>query len=358
MNDDHINHIILELCSDEEDNLEYELLEQLKSILEANPYVVRETDAASSDWTLLHYAAQRRSVEFCKLLIEQNDAALMTPNIMGSLPFHISCIYKNIETAKYLFQMFPESIDIADSMGNYPIHCLLSFGEGKKMELTQFLIERNAGALTKSGARGCLPLHIACIFDELEVVKVIFNAYPEAIYEKNDDGKTPSQILLTSPLLDTQLRYIHLDEYENLPIHRGLQNGDILLGTIKLIHKANPERIRAADSQGRLPVHIACDSGQFDIVKFLIETDGDSIERYDTEGNCALHHSCIAGDCGIIDYILRQSKHGASIRNSYGKSPIQLLMYDANCNRDSLEYVGAIHCLLLAYPDVKDIALR
>ena len=85
----------------------------------------------------------------------------------------------------------------------------------------------------------------------------------------------------------------------------------------------------------------------------------------DSRGNYALHHACLSENLEIISYILEQSSHGASVRNSDGKLPIQLLLYDASyCRngleylyRNGLEYMGAIHCMVCAYPNVRDIAL-
>ena len=364
------------------DESESDVLEKLSSFLSTNPNVTHEVGRLHGE-TLLHHVAQFRSVEFCKLLVEFNPEAVRVADRYGTLPFHSSCTANNVETAKYLYQLYPESIDIADSAGNYPIHCLCDGYYENDLGLIQFLLKHDRGAVAKPDNPGRIPLHIATIsqalrvrniaidFEILSVVKLVFDAYPEAIYVRRG-GDTTLQIARdlhfeeAVTFFESQLDFVRQsaedtdttpDQDEQLPIHRGLYNRLLSLGTIKLMVKAIPAIVNAADSRGCIPLHIACQNGDFGIAKYLIETNVDSLEVYDLEGNCALHHACLGGNCDLINYILEKFSHGASVRNSDGKLPVQLLSYDSDCNRNSLGYVSAIYGLLLAYPNVRDIAV-
>lgn len=119
--------------------------------------------------------------------------------------------------------------------------------------------------------------------------------------------------------------------------------------------KANPASLTTADVKGRIPLHIAIRHRDIDVVRHLIEAN--HLKISDKRGNCALQYACLAGKCDIINYFLEQSTHGVSSRNSDGKLPIQLLLYDAECDRDNLEYMGTVHSLLFAYPNVRGIAI-
>ena len=379
--------------------LESELVEELEGILAANPDLVHETD--DDHMVLLHYAAQLRSIEFCKLLIGQNGENLRVAELSGMLPFHISCVFNNTKTVKYLFQLYPESIDIADSQGDYPIHCLLSFRR-KILQLTQFLLDHDQidvdkywkiektnvseiaqfllyhdrGAVMKPNNLGFLPLHLACMkFKGLGIVKPVFNAYPEAIYEGTGTEWMGGSILnfvrqrdysgdIVS-FFESQLDLVHQskeetsqDEIGQLPIHRHLSHENVSLGTVKLMAKANPLSLITVDGQGRIPLHVAITHKKIDVVKHLIEAKEQSLKISGYSGNFALHRACLSGKCDIINCIIEKTTHGASVRNWDGKLPIQLLLYDADCNRDSLEYMGVVHRLLIAYPNVRGIALE
>ena len=115
---------------------------------------------------------------------------------------------------------------------------------------------------------------------------------------------------------------------------------------------ANPNSINAADNHGIIPLHIASQVGKLSIVKFLIETNKESLSVSDLKGNSALHHACLQYNCGIVSFILTQTKNceGASVRNSEGKLPIEILLYDSFWDRDSHEYIEAIYYFLCAHP--------
>jgi ankyrin repeat protein len=137
------------LCLEVEGIPESELISQLKSILRANPDVQYEQDE-QDDWgrTILHYAVDKRSVEFTKLLVEDSNL-VKTANNYGQLPIHFACHHGNVEVAKYLYSIYPESINIATMNGNYPIHCVLrSHARSSGHEdLTRFLLLHDQGAV-------------------------------------------------------------------------------------------------------------------------------------------------------------------------------------------------------------------
>lgn len=369
------------LCENEDDLPESALLEQLKSILSTDPDVTHERDG--NGYTLLHYAARYRSIEFCQLLVGLNAPAVaVKTNHLGQLPFHNACHKNNVKTAKYLFDLYPECINVSAWNSYYPIHYLLSnhsnyFAYGKKespLELTQFLLEHDQGAVEKPDTDGWLPLHHACQFHDLNIVKAVFDAYPEAIHIRNHDGRHggPPFMLATRNRCDetirtflySQLQFISLaeevitpDGNGQLPIHRVLQSGDasLGLGTIKLMMNANPESISTGDDRGWIPLHIACQVGDIEVVKYLMKVNEGSLELLDLEGNSALHHACLAGNYNVMDCILNKSDHGVSLENADGYLPIQLLLFEANCERESLEFTNAVYALLLAYPAICDI---
>eukprot|EP00956_Cyclotella_meneghiniana_P013494 scaffold19553_cov64-Cyclotella_meneghiniana.AAC.3 len=250
---------------------ESELLPQLAAILSERPNVVNQTDSRGQ--TLLHYAARQRSPEFCRLLIEMDPKRMSTDiiqiaDVIGYLPFHYSCTNKNFETARYLYSLYPESINIPAREGFYPLHCLLcsgsdEYGQGMT-EMVQFLLKHDRGAV--SAARdGKLPLHLACRFQSLDIVKLVFDSYPEGIHVKCYDGSTPldkARYEIIS-FLDTQLNYEHQareqlmsDMNGQLPIHRAVQDVNTSVGTIKLMLAANPNSALAVDHWGSTPLHL------------------------------------------------------------------------------------------------------
>ena len=148
---------------------EAELILRLEYILSKNPEVVRERDGYGHGRSLLHIAAGLRSVGFVKLLVELDSAPVRSRDIRGWLPFHIACMCCNVETVKYLYHEYPESIDMQDVTGDYPLHTLLSSAtdEHDFEELVRFLLEHDQGAVSTSNRWGHLPLHYACRHENL-----------------------------------------------------------------------------------------------------------------------------------------------------------------------------------------------
>lgn len=131
------------LCRNDEGLSESELVSKLEAILKTNPIVVHEDDGYDGR-TLLHHAAFDRSPEFCKLLVDMNpDLLKFFSNDERHLSFHLACVAGNVEAAKYLYHIYPESINIPNADGSYPLHRLMSFGRRNQenvIELTQFLL--------------------------------------------------------------------------------------------------------------------------------------------------------------------------------------------------------------------------
>ena len=324
---------------------------------------------------LLCNAVKHRSPAFCKLISEMNPGLTNEYNLL----FHDSCYYANFETAKYLLDLCPESISIPRRDGLYPLHLLLTGRDGRDesiYELAQFLLKYDRGAITTPNHKGNLPLHIACQSKKLSIVQLAFDSYPEAIHERNYRGYVPLDIArmrsiarvgersLIVAFLEQQLRLerqahqcVVQDDQGQLPIHQAMRN-NASPGTIKLMVMANPNSMIAADHQGSTPLHIACQMGNFGAVKYLVESNRDSLQFRDADGASPLYCACHGGNCAVINYILDQSNHGVSMTNSEGKLPIQSLLFDAQCDRDDLDYVEAVGRLLCANPAAIAVLLQ
>ena len=350
-----------------------EALRRAKALLRMHPNVVEETDDMGV--TLLHHAAGSSGPKFCKLLVKMKPDLVRTADIDGELPVHTACSFNsNGETTKYLLCSYPESINIPDSEGYCPLHYfflnLTSARVGtniseQDLDVLRLPLHNDRGAVSKpTNSRSNLPLHLACWSSSLAVVKSVYNLYPEAILMQNNSRDTPLDIARERnhhevvSCLEIQLGYVHQAgewrrtsyNHGQLSIHRALQSANILTGTLKLMVAANPSSVTTADNQGSIPLHIACQVGNLDAVKFLIGIDKDSLKTRDLSGNLPLHLACKHGRCEIIPCILEQSAYGVTVQNSEKQTPIELLFYEAECDRDSMVYVEAIRCLFQVNP--------
>ena len=343
---------------------ETESLAELKSILREHPNVLQERDEHNQ--TLLHFACRYgRSSEFCKVIIEADHDLVMAVNNNGWLPFHYSCWYGNVETAKYLFSLYPEGINIPDvSSGRYPLHIVLNSGSQNSTKLAQFLLKHDRGAISICTESGNLPLHYACRNSSLAIAKRVFDLYPQAIYMRNVGRRTPlddarrANQMEKALFFEFQLNFLRQaiqpqsDPHGRwqLPIHKAVQNENVSMGTIKMLIADDPDSLMLVDKQGSTPLHIACQVGDIDVVKLLVETNEDFLRVVNSRGEFPLHIACSHGNCHVINYILDKSDHGVSVKNAYNQLPIQVVLFEADCNRNSLDFVEAVGRLLYANP--------
>ena len=196
----------------------------------------------------------------------------------------------------------------------------------------------------------------------LEIIKTIFDAYPETINEIACDmqhcheqevqafinservyaRQAKNRSLMTTP-----------DDNGQLPLHTALQN-NVRLGSIKLLVKGNPSAIRSIDDSGALPLHIACqhhDSAS--VVGYMISLAGSTLDAVDRQGNTALHYACRGFKYETISMLLDKfDAVSVSTRNAQKKLPIDLL-WESNAveDRQSVEYTENVFRLLKAYPE-------
>jgi ankyrin repeat protein len=91
----------------------------------------------------------------------------------------------NIELCRALCQSFTAGPATPNATKSLPLHFASKRWRPNK-ELLKLLLKRNPSAASVFNEFGFLPLHCACsTTDDIEAVKMIFEAYPEAIKMKD-----------------------------------------------------------------------------------------------------------------------------------------------------------------------------
>ena len=351
-------------------------LEILKLLLERCPESVKHT--AEYDSLPIHFAAAFQSPQFCSRLIEAYSGSERITNNNGQLPFHVACAWNTVATtAKYLYQLYPESIHVATNVGRYPIHLAIvglkyrTDSPEAAIEMVLFLLDCEPNVVSQKFQLN-LPLYWACkeatnentrkLNAYLKIVQILYDKYPEAI-EDNDVASDVGEFCAElQAFINARLTYarqardhnIMTTRCENgqLPLHRALCD-NITLGSIKLLVKGNPSAISCNDNIGMMPLHVACQHHESaSVVEYLINLDPTSLRAIDFEHNTSLHYACRGANHAII--ALLTEKYGAvsvSKRNAHGQLPIDLLFASREVSdREGVEYTESIYRLLKAYP--------
>ena len=348
----------------------------LRFMLEVDPNLVRGVGYAGH--LPIYDAVQaNKSSAFCNIIIDAYPESLRIAAGDGRLPIHVACEYDErddtVDTIQYMLELEPELINNAgNSSGWLPIHFA---GRTKSIELL-LKFDPDAASKEVNGIRW-LPLHLACMHDtnlssiqDLSSVRVLYDAYPDAILASDRDGRTPVDIAQRHgnqpaiEFLQTQLVYARqaqdmtamaaLDEIGQLPLHRALK-GNASLGSIKLLTRTNPAAVQVSDHNGAYPLHIACEFSSVKVVKYLVElAEVDTLNNSDAKNNSLLHYACRGGKCDVVKYLLESNVPSVLERNNDNKLAIHLLFECGEnlLDRVSIAYVETVRQLLLANPEV------
>jgi len=355
-------------------------IEILKFLIEKHPEAVRHVDQRGC--LPIHHASGGKAPEFCRVLIEAYPGSERIHNERGeygSLPFHWACAINTVATVEYLYKLYPEVIHHKTANGVYPIHFAMK-GIKKRpspgpdpmdaVDVVQFLLDCDPTVkLQMIGGKISL-LHFACrqqythpnIEAALEMIKVIYDAHPEAIEDSRIVSTFQYFHQQVQTFLNTQLVYSRQardhrlmmtpDVNGQLPLHTALQS-NVRLGSIKLLVKGNPSAIRTFDRSGVIPLHVACRYHDSTVAQYLVGLDTTTLDAVDREGNTALHCACLGAEFDTIALLLdKYDAVSVSKRNAQKKLPIDIL-WDSNAvvDRDSVEYMDSVFRLLKAYPE-------
>ena len=197
------------------------------------------------------------------------------------------------------------------------------------------LIEKNVyypDWLSKQDHDGWLPLHHAIrhhtIRDaaSLETVRFLLQEEPESLQVADNKGRTPLHIAC---------RYSHIT-------------------LIKALLEVDPELVRVTDNNGRTALNYACERGRsFKTIAFLLERNSD-ITAVDEKGDLPLHKACQTGNVPLIEFLMAKDMTTIAVTNFSNELPVHALLSRSGKDDvvlESTEYTGAIFKLLRAYPD-------
>ena len=183
---------------------------------------------------------------------------------------------------------------------------------------------------------GMAPLHLACVFDHLEVTHTLldFGADLELRVEKTVAKETPLHIaagngyseivkvLLEKGADPNSIASNHL----KTPLHVAASDGHVEVVKYLLQGGAKREAPRPAElsrfGSWYTPLHLACQKGHLEIVKVLLQ-QGASIDAIseDQRGISVLHEAVINNQADIVKYLINQ-KVTMNVFDSAGFSPL------------------------------------
>ena len=181
-----------------------------------------------------------------------------------------------------MYELYPEAMKLK-VLEQLPIHKTIYAEDGTdehKLRILQFVTHCDPICVSQPNDSGDLPLHCACAELSISLIKYLYDLHPEAILERDSEGKLPIEIVRECSeedreddeswsvediiaFLGIQQNYARTasnaellttpDDNGWLPLHHALHNNSPV-GSIHLLVKGSPDTINVADNNGLLPL--------------------------------------------------------------------------------------------------------
>ena len=263
----------------------------ISELLKLNPDAA---SAAASDGSLpLHRMAQNTyrsdwNQDGAKILYLANSGAVRTPDANGKLPLHRAA-------AAIVHREAVSSEDVA--LRSVIVNLLLGYANGA----------------SHADNTGCLPFHYIAQHAEIWDLEVqsLYEAYPAAVRARAGvvhGNRLPihmaaanrkAQTVLIQKLMELNPRAAsQYDRYGKLPLHLACETG-LAWDAVRFIQDAFPEAITHSEQNERgwnsLQMAAACSKSDADLLANLVQLHSASASMADSSGRFALHLACLAG---------------------------------------------------------------
>lgn len=264
--------------------------------------------------TLLHYACMNADLHLIRYLTGKQNVSIDEKNSVGELPLHclLSALQYNRRNdiqLKDIQALSSQNISEAcNSNGDSLVHCLCKYGERIRFSidflhqvLKYFVLDLKA-PIDMTDSKGTIPLHHS----------VSSNCTPTMLDLVCNDRLINRQDDLGNTALHIACKYGHRDRFS----------------PIKYLIKEKHASICVYNSSGELPLHIyfACWFISVAELAFLLNDDTIDVNIPDSDGNSLLHLACMRHSKEVIIYLVKSKGAFVNIQNKKGELPLHLIL--------------------------------
>ncbi|KAF4526669.1 hypothetical protein B566_EDAN015668 [Ephemera danica] len=373
--------------------LEENKTEALKFLLNFGGYSFNVEDSNKSN--PLHYASIIDYTKIAKRILSTDSTLLNKRNNDGATPLNLACKHDATHVVKY-FLTNPEcDFDTQDVAGNFPIHYA---SKNDNREIIEHILRGDQNMLNIRNSDGETPLsltcvnysfesakcllsyqnclvslgertdiiHIATIKGNKDIIRLILEKDHTLLNKQNIDGQSPLHLACFHENIEAArclLEYVDISVQiednmnRNSPIHYASMNG--LVEIIELILMRDKTQINQQNGNGSTPLELACFSGKYQAVNFILSHpefkpnlkvyDGNKLFRIaatsiygqtimrlllgkfridpnmtNEENRTALHCAANSRNDEAIRFLLNHCKCSLSIRDTNGDTPLHI----------------------------------
>ena len=239
-------------------------VDTIQYMLELDPELIHAED--SGGWLPIHCAAMNGTTKSIELLLKLDPDAASKEINNGSrrLPLHLACKWSDLSTVQALYDAYPEAILARDSGGDTPLDIaskqpVLDFLQTQLVYAQQ---AQDMTAMTTLDDDGWLPLHRSLKDDApLGSIKLLKRANPASVQVSDQNGAYPVHIACKFSSVKVVKYFVKLD-------------GDTL---------------NNVDANNNSLLHYACRGGNCDVVKYLLDANVPSVSEINNDEKLAIN---------------------------------------------------------------------
>jgi len=296
-------------------------VERVKSLIVHRPELCREVDLLLR--VPLHQAVEHGApIDVLELLVSIHPQALTISGGMYHFnPLQSACYWtRYTDLAVFRLLASPEAARNQDVDGDIALHnySATNGDETLDLEVVRLLVEAYPEGLWARGDGGCTCLHFTLKMPseaDIPAIRFLVESYPGGLLEKNNVGLTPFDWACLNPSDNSLpvIRYLAEAYPHVLTKEDGRTQLHVLCGgeseisvpVARLLVEVHPDSVRALDSGGRTPLNLLCRYAKKEdlpIISLLVDSCPEILKMKDSRGRTPLHTACL-GDTKDVDVI-------------------------------------------------------
>ena len=281
----------------------------------------------------LHKACERGDLKEVTSLVSSKN--INTQNRAGETPLYVATKYGDLNTVKVLMSRKECDFNIPDEQGNTPLHIACMNGPDS---IVQFLTAYQRCQLNIQNRGRETPIHLA---SEYDTVRYLLSQKECDLNITNEQGDTPLHTACKNGhpskvqflVVDKRCQLNTQNSEMDTPLHIACRMKALRIIRLLLDRKCSTnipnkkdetaERIRL-NEDGDCLLHIACQWGDVDIVRFLITDQRCNPNIANASGNTPLHTACKHGHHSMVQSLVADKRCQLNIQNREGETPLHL----------------------------------
>ncbi|XP_048246402.1 ankyrin repeat domain-containing protein 50-like [Haliotis rufescens] len=246
---------------------------------------------------------------------------------IANIPLHDASAKGDLERVKHIVSTGAVDVNIR---GLYGLTPLMLAAQNGHYDVFEYL-HSNGADLTLVDRDGDHILSMACVGNNMDMVKYVVSKEPTLINKRRNDGRTAlmwvawhGKETVFRYLLDKGAECSLVDNDGHNTLHYACHGGHI--GIVNYVIDRPTLNISNRDLRGRTALMIAATYGHKDVFELLVGKDSD-ISHTDKHGNTILHAACSGGDVEMVQHVLSQEDIYINCRGQNGGTPLMFAAF-------------------------------